>query len=1359
MALAHSSVQSDELTLPVGVSIIHANAEQSNLIRQNAQMCHELWESQHGYKVLFVMTDAPQTITVRAWEEFPVYYYGDQDRFFARLNPQNTPEISTDLNHWEQCSDENRIPVFRENPEILSDVNSQIEVLAELNASEQSLVTALSEEVIELQQLGESLNASHAELNQLDIQRDEVFSVLDQEISEQQVLEATMIPEEQLREDIHPVVSSSAMSDVDKNDETQEALDVYHQNITNPAELSPAESGVSSIPELANTQLTISYLTQELTRIQWSIDTVNAQITSKQNDINNTQNTIQSLQSSINQLTTQITQYANNYTYWRDEYNRIIALITSYNAEVSAQSTNYSNSRLVLMNAWRNDVPSDITVYNLTTLLTNLKNTILNEYNSVPYAQNTWPVWTEYNLPDETSSIRDYLSSQYYYVVDFPSSGKSWPATLRLYVKLLGATSFTQLNSYPVQNRTHAINMFNATAKPQAEKLAQYKYVDDVLERHYELYQSAKNSAEQQYGPRDTAKSNRDTAKSQLDIAYALNDQKQAEMSNLQSQQNLLVQQKTELENLKSIKSNLQNLYNQVEVILNNLKNHIVTHEQVSWEIQNLLTQYGILEEQIVDLIEVVESKIVVTNAQIKKVESMTMTLTGTTAQITTQTNDLASLFERNFVIKPRDWINSQALTYSQIAEYFSYAYRTSMWPVSDGMLRSRAIVEYLDNWTKEDLYPARLSYEYKINGKVYFTPQVVINNLEHKWVIAELSKIALSELSSCLWEIPKWSDLNDGIRKMWDMIRLKILSTTSSTDENARIREYENLKRKTIGDIILSGWSQAFFDHLLLHEQSFRQRVEQLISSIAQNQWVEEGTHEYEELQKTLVQIFAQDFWKSLTEIGFSGLTTYTNFRLFADSHIAMMANEFSANGNICDINDNWNIDEHGNKYKYWLYSLNGDNYPKYVWMSYSPDAISVQTVGPVVVNNLWELFQQKERWKKNLLQSKASHTNYNGWAYDIFQWWGDEGERIWWSVLQNKKWQMKTVSFNSSRTIVEKTAQEMIEMSDYGNFSSNEIFFRSLFDLQYSYFEQSAKASLRNLVQVSDQNLSLALWNILNYSINVTPWSTQQKELAKVIISFSWVSGYPANDVKNFQAKAIQQLDRLWVDYEQDIINDTIYGTINGLREGDMEELRTCVVLQKLSELFIAKWLEMQKIRETPTLDKFIGNAGKQSVMIWWMHAGIKRFYFGIEEGSGDSNLKKNMDFIKLSSLNRDWRPNLLWWKVYFLRQEIDLAHTGNILLWYNAKKLGLSLHETVLWSLAEQIWWDSLDALVESFSSWRKNIKSLEATISDLQLIPGLAIMTAYEDEFTDSISYQKWFNLQWISPKALLEIITN
>jgi len=364
---------------------------------------------------------------------------------------------------------------------------------------------------------------------------------------------------------------------------------------------------MSIIPNLSDVNLTISYLVQELARIQSSIDTVNSQITTKQNDINNTQNTIQTLQNSINQLTTQITQYANNYTYWRDEYNRIINLITTYNAEVTTQSSNYSNSRTALVNAGRNDVPSDIAASDIATRLINLKSTILNEYNSVPYTANTGSTGTEYNLPDETSSVRDYMGSQYYYVVDFPSSGRSWPATLRLHVKLLGAASFTNVDSHTVQNRNHSVAMFNGTAKPQAEKLAQYKYVDDVLETYYELYKAAQNNAAQQYGPRDTARVNRDSAKSQLDIAYALNDQKQVEMTSLQSQQTLLAQQKADLENLKSIKTNLQNLYNEVQTILNNLKNNIVTHGQVTTQIESLLSQFAILEQQVAALIQVVE--------------------------------------------------------------------------------------------------------------------------------------------------------------------------------------------------------------------------------------------------------------------------------------------------------------------------------------------------------------------------------------------------------------------------------------------------------------------------------------------------------------------------------------------------------------------------------------------------------------------------------------------------------------------------------------------------------------------------------------------------------------------------------
>jgi hypothetical protein len=780
LALSASTLEADELTIPIGVSIIHVDMEDADLIRQKAKMCHELWESQTGKKVLFVMADTSHTITVQPGEEFPVYYYWDQERFFARLNPQNMPEISTDLTHWEVCSDENKLPVIRENPETVADLQFTLQSLSDLTRQEQELVNTLSTEVWNLQQIEVSLNASTEELMQADEQRDDVALLTDEKIGQQEMLEVVMNAEWQLREDTHPIVSNTNMSDAVKTSETQQALDTYNEILSNPAQLSPAEFGgqqqASAIPNLSDVNLTISYLVQELARIQSSITTVNSQITTKQNDITNTQNTIQTLQNSINQLTAQITQYANNYTYWRDEYNRIINLITSYNAEVTAQSSNYSNSRIILVNVGRNDIPSDITASDIATRLTNLKSTILNEYNSVPYTANTGPTGTEYNLPDETSSVREYLGSQYYYVVDFPSSGRSWPATLRLYVKLLGATSYTQIKTYTVQSRNHSVAMFNGTAKPQAEKLAQYKYVDDVLERYYELYKAAQNNAAQQYGPRDTAKMNRDNAKSQLDIAYALNDQKQIEMSNLQSQQNLLTQQKADLENLKSIKTSLQNLYNQVQTILNNLKNNIVTHGEVTTQIEALLSQFAVLEKQVAALVQVVEWKIVQTNTQIKKVAWLTTTLTDTTTEIWTKTAISIALLGRNKIVKARDGINSSPLTYSQIAEYFSYAYRTSMWPISGWKMPTRATVQYLDNGVKEDLYPARISYQYAINGKVYFTPQLQINNLEHKWIVAELCKVALAQLESCLGERDNGTDTNNGIKKCGTWLQQKFL-------------------------------------------------------------------------------------------------------------------------------------------------------------------------------------------------------------------------------------------------------------------------------------------------------------------------------------------------------------------------------------------------------------------------------------------------------------------------------------------------------------------------------------------------------------------------------------------------------
>ncbi len=42
--------------------------------------------------------------------------------------------------------------------------------------------------------------------------------------------------------------------------------------------------------------------------------------------------------------------------------------------------------------------------------------------------------------------------------------------------------------------------------------------------------------------------------------------------------------------------------------------------------------------------------------------------------------------------------------------------------------------------------------------------------------------------------------------------------------------------------------------------------------------------------------------------------------------------------------------------------------------------DAVSTQSMGPITVSSSLELAEKKERWRKNLLHAKRSHTNYQG-------------------------------------------------------------------------------------------------------------------------------------------------------------------------------------------------------------------------------------------------------------------------------------------------------------------------------------------------------------------------------------------
>ena len=82
----------------------------------------------------------------------------------------------------------------------------------------------------------------------------------------------------------------------------------------------------------------------------------------------------------------------------------------------------------------------------------------------------------------------------------------------------------------------------------------------------------------------------------------------------------------------------------------------------------------------------------------------------------------------------PRDQISDRNLSYPQIAQYFSYGHRTSKGAVNllTGFTVD-SLVQYLDNGTPEDIYPAKLFYRYAINGNAYFTDAAEINNLEHK--------------------------------------------------------------------------------------------------------------------------------------------------------------------------------------------------------------------------------------------------------------------------------------------------------------------------------------------------------------------------------------------------------------------------------------------------------------------------------------------------------------------------------------------------------------------------------------------------------------------------------------------------
>ncbi len=84
-------------------------------------------------------------------------------------------------------------------------------------------------------------------------------------------------------------------------------------------------------------------------------------------------------------------------------------------------------------------------------------------------------------------------------------------------------------------------------------------------------------------------------------------------------------------------------------------------------------------------------------------------------------------------------------------------------------------------------------------------------------------------------------------------------------------------------------------------------------------------------------------------------------------------------------------------------------------------------------------------------------------------------------------------------------------------------------------------------------------------------------------------------------------------------------------------MEELRTVVVLQKLSQLFLKKKLEMNAVNNPLQLSAAEKTASDlYGLPITGYYSGMKRLYFAVEESSGESNIKVDMELIRLCSLH---------------------------------------------------------------------------------------------------------------------------
>ena len=160
-------------------------------------------------------------------------------------------------------------------------------------------------------------------------------------------------------------------------------------------------------------------------------------------------------------------------------------------------------------------------------------------------------------------------------------------------------------------------------------------------------------------------------------------------------------------------------------------------------------------------------------------------------------------------------------------------------------------------------------------------------------------------------------------MRAAWDKVRATLgqINTANnqlSGETNAQILAFNATKNTLTKNTLLTGVAQAFFDHLMMHEASFATLFDDLMSTLATQQNITVGSDEYGDTRRVILQMLAKEFGAQLAAQNFSGMTTYTDYRVTAESFMAGQRNSLTANPSMVDINDSWTVDANGNSLKY---------------------------------------------------------------------------------------------------------------------------------------------------------------------------------------------------------------------------------------------------------------------------------------------------------------------------------------------------------------------------------------------------------------------------------------------------------